>query len=268
MNDISIVDFFPISKEAYDKYNVHLASNALKAFLFDRESWLKNWNSNQGHGDKKRIAFKRDFIVSFVQLYTDEWLFGGVIRRLDENGRENPVFVEKFNPLIGRLIVKCRKGRTNYRKMENIWSEITVKEILDIPMETLPFNGYENVHLSFDELKLIINQNVRLWREKLESIQGIYLIFDKKSQQMYIGKADGNEGIWQRWGCYVRSDGTGYNDRLTKLIRDNGADYAQNFEFSILEYYFKGEKSKKFFDQRESHWKNIFHSRLTGLNGN
>lgn len=71
---------------------------------------------------------------------------------------------------------------------------------------------------------------------------------------MYIGKADGTCGIWERWSCYANSFGTGYNDKLMELIKNNGPEYAYNFEFTLLEYAYKGQiKDKGYFDERESY---------------
>ena len=145
------------------------------------------------------------------------------------------------------------------------------KQILDFPVRSIEFKNYESTHLKFEELQTIVKNNVQEWKEKLSFIQGIYLVFDTQSQKMYIGKADGSCGIWQRWSCYANSDGTGYNDKLTELIKNNGIEYAQNFEFTLLEYAFKGQiKNKNYFDTRESYWKEVFHTRVEdiGLNSN
>jgi hypothetical protein len=62
-------------------------------------------------------------------------------------------------------------------------------------------------------------------------VKGVYLIVDKKNGKMYVGSAYGDLGIWSRWSCYIGT-GHGWNDELTKLIKDNGIQYARdNFQF-------------------------------------
>ncbi len=54
------------------------------------------------------------------------------------------------------------------------------------------------------------------WRVALASVQGIYLIADNSTGQLYIGKADGAERILGRWMAYAR-DGHGGNIALRGL---------------------------------------------------
>jgi hypothetical protein len=49
----------------------------------------------------------------------------------------------------------------------------------------------------------------------------------------YVGKASGNNGIWQRWKEYVDT-GHGGDKELVKLLANNGDDYKLNFQFTIL----------------------------------
>lgn len=266
--ETSLSDIFRIEHDI-NKYYLHFATGAFDVFVGHQDRWVKGWNAN---GDRNRKAFTREYIISFVNYGHNEWLFGGIIRRVNEEGIEDPVLTDMYGDLIGRLIVKFKKGRSPYLKLTSkLFEEIKIKQILDSPIRSKQFTSYENVHLSFEELKNIVDKNITQWMEKLSFIQGIYLIFDNKSKKMYIGKADGSCGIWERWSCYANSNGTGYNDKLVELIKNNGIDYAQHFEFTLLEYAYKGQvKDKGYFDKRENYWKEVFHSRVEdlGLNAN
>lgn len=267
--EISLADIFKITESDIDNYNLHFATGALDTLLYRQDRWIKGWNSNEG---RDTPAFKRKYIISFVNCGHNEWLFGGIIRRLNDKGNEDPVLMDMYSGLIGRLIVKLKKGRKPYRRLTtDLFTQIKVKQILDQPIRSKSFQSYESVHLNFEELKNIIDRQIVQWRDKLSSVQGIYLVFDTQSQKMYIGKADGSCGIWQRWSCYANSEGTGYNDKLVELIKNNGIEYALNFEFTLLEYAFIGQiKDKNYFDTRESYWKEVFHTRVEdiGLNAN
>ena len=269
----SLADIFQLP-EPIDKYYLHFATGAWHAFTETPEIWIKNWNSNVNADKSKRSkkAFTRKYIISFVNYDSHEWLFGGIIRLLNDQGEEEPILTDLYGDLVGRLVVTFKKGRRSYFKLNHQrFKEIKVKQILDQPILSKQFSSYEDVHLTFNELKNIVDRQITQWKEKLSFVQGIYLIFDKESRKIYIGKADGSCGIWERWSCYAHSDGTGYNDKLVELIKTNGAEYASNFEFTLLEYAYLGQiKDKNYFNERESYWKKVFHSRIesVGLNAN
>lgn len=267
--ETSLADIFKISAEDINKYYLHFATNAFDVFTGDRERWIKNWNAN---GNREKKAFTRKYNIAFVNYGHNEWLFGGIIRRLDDNGEENPVLDPMYEGLIGRLVVRFKKGRSAYLKLTpDRFKEIKIKQILEEPIVSKRFESYNNVHLSFNELKNIVDRQVSSWKDKLSFVQDIYLVFDKKTKKIYIGKADGCDGIWERWSCYARSDGTGYNDQLVELVKNNGPEYSQNFEFTLIEYVYKGQiRDKYYFGERESYWKEVLHSRseILGLNSN
>lgn len=106
------------------------------------------------------------------------------------------------------------------------------------------------------------------WKHAL-GVKGIYLITDMKTGKKYVGKASGQEGIWQRWSDYIYS-GHGGDVELNSLLRANGGiDYArENFKFTLLEIV---ESSlEEDLDERESYWKRVLTTRMpaVGLNKN
>lgn len=106
------------------------------------------------------------------------------------------------------------------------------------------------------------------WKAALESVKGVYLIVDKSNGKKYVGSAYGTWGIWARWQCYVQT-GHGWNDELTKLIAEEGLDYARrNFRISLLEYR-PARTDDNVIIARESFWKEAVLSRVPlGYNKN
>ncbi|HRJ80232.1 MAG TPA: GIY-YIG nuclease family protein, partial [Cyclobacteriaceae bacterium] len=87
--------------------------------------------------------------------------------------------------------------------------------------------------LNFDELKEIVTNGYGDWKRMLSGAKGIYLISDTKTGKLYVGSAYGEDGIWGRWNSYVSTNGHGGNKQLKELIAKK-ADYAKNFQFSVL----------------------------------
>ena len=84
---------------------------------------------------------------------------------------------------------------------------------------------------------------------------------------MYVGSAYGEAGIWSRWCCYIGT-GHGWNDELTKLIKQFGIDYArENFQLSVLEHMPMRTDDSKIIN-REKHWKQVLRTREFGYNKN
>ena len=107
---------------------------------------------------------------------------------------------------------------------------------------------------------MIVRNGKQDWKAALENVKGVYLITDKSNGKRYVGSAYGGSGIWSRWACYVGT-GHGWNDELTKLIKQEGIEYARkHFQISLLEY-----RAMKTDDntiiERECYWKDVLLSR-------
>jgi hypothetical protein len=130
--------------------------------------------------------------------------------------------VEEFSGLRERLIVQWKSTRGWVQK-----KDLDIYEILP-PVKVIPFPGYQDVILTFDELKSIFS-NPRAhkdWKAALEANAGIYRIVDMTSGAIYIGSAYGSEGIWGRWSNYAKN-GHGGN----KLLKPRDPN---NFQWSIV----------------------------------
>lgn len=92
-----------------------------------------------------------------------------------------------------------------------------VTEIGDAQARAFP--GFDNLILSFSELQAVIGDSrYEGWREVLRAVQGICLIADRKTGQLYIGKADGSERILGRWSVYAKTGHGGTSHSATSTI--------------------------------------------------
>jgi hypothetical protein len=103
------------------------------------------------------------------------------------------------------------------------------------------------------------------WRTALSSVQGIYLIADTKSGQLYVGKADGAERFLGRWSAHAKN-GHGGNVALREL---DGVDLAHRhqFQFSTLQVFSPSGPAVQV-HAVEVHFKKALLTRRFGLNRN
>lgn len=261
-----------IADKELSQYKLHLAcynqiEQPLNVYLRGWDEWV-SWNEWRGG----KNDFNREFIFSLIQFYhePDKWLFGGIfkiIHRYDdwantEVGYEVEL-MDLHKDLIGRLIIDFNRYqgmRGRAFKLEGYYNSFSVSEILKKQYDGINFPGYENINIDFPELEIVFKFQKNDWKGALENVKGIYLICDKSNGKKYVGSAYGDFGIWARWAVYVGT-GHGFNDELTKIISENGIEYARkHFRFSLLEY-----RSMKFDDNaiinRESFWKEVLLTR-------
>lgn len=129
---------------------------------------------------------------------------------------------KRFADLRGRLRVKWKAARS--------WVQGKDLEIFEIlpPGRVKNFPGYQNVVLSWNELKEICNNpgSHPDWVTAMKFTAAIYRIVDLDSGKTYIGSAYGKEGLWQRLSSYA-SNGHGDNKKLIGLNYDK-------FQWSIV----------------------------------
>nr|WP_297709053.1 GIY-YIG nuclease family protein [uncultured Butyrivibrio sp.] len=145
----------------------------------------------------------------------------------------------------------------------------TEKEILSFQADRKSeFSGYEDLVLSYDELKEIIENDVvyESWHTALSSIYAIYLIVDKETGKQYVGSAYNVEnGLLGRWREYV-STYHGGNKRIVELIKEYPNRY-HSFQFSILQILPKTLDPDTVIDI-ENRYKHKLLSKEFGLNDN
>jgi hypothetical protein len=169
--------------------------------------------------------------------------------------------------LDGRAIIDFPKTfRASYLIGPKHRGSLLVNSIREEKLSIADFPGFNSVCLPFEMLESIVQQDIRSWRTALANIAGVYVIADCATGRHYVGSAYGGIGLRQRWSSYVTT-GHGGNKELRNLLKKKGADYVQNFQFSIVEVC-DINSSTEFVIDRESHWKRVLMSREFGLNSN
>ena len=254
-------------------YKVHFARRSsnnnepLDEYIASFDNWVE-WNRYSTKDD-----YNREYVFSLISFYpeSDTWLFGGIWRILSRDMSKKPhpyeiELVDAYSEYIGRLKIKYSyKDRGTRVKFENHFENMIVKELLAEPYSTAAFPGYKNIDIPFMTLEAIINKDAPAWKNAL-SIKGIYLITDTQTGKKYVGKADGENGIWQRWSDYI-SDGHGGDVDLKKLVDAKGFEYVrQNYKFTLLEPISGWDEYD--IDDRESYWKRVLLSRMEAFGHN
>ncbi|MGV9833049.1 GIY-YIG nuclease family protein [Nocardia niigatensis] len=169
-----------------------------------------------------------------------------------------------LSALIHRLVIEWSPDAVNWAKSATTAADFPVVEIAD--PESVPFPGYDEVLITFDELGAVVEDSrYAAWRTALSAVQGIYLIADTTTGQLYVGKANGAERIFARWSAYAR-DGHGGNVAL-RALAGLDAGHARHFQFSILRVFGPSTPSADV-DQAEAHFKRALLTRQYGLNRN
>lgn len=282
MKELLLKDILLLDEE--EKKRAKIALN----MSWNGESHFKRWDespandrdvsySYASHYGKKMRNFTRigQLVFGFVQLPSNHkrWLLvtAGKITSLPECGPCDHEEVERFQGLIGRLIVEINKGNKYQRYIFNLnrfYEEAVVVEILPNDYQAISFNGLDNVHLKFRVLKLILNgEKYSDYRNALSSVKGVYCLTDTKTGKLYIGSAYGENGIAQRWSDYINTK-TGGNQGLIELYKREGDKYfEQNFEFTLIEYFGMNADTNKI-TGRETYWKEAFATKTQGYNRN
>lgn len=281
MKELLLKDILLLNEE--EKNRAKIALN----MSWKGESHFKRWDESPANnrdvsysyashqGGKRNFTRIGQLVFGFVQLPESRkrWLLVtvGRITSLPESGPCDHEEVERFQGLIGRLIVEINKGNKHQRYVFNLnsfYEEAVVVEILPNDYQAISFNGLDNVHLKFRVLKLILNgEKYSDYRNALSSVKGVYCLTDTKTGKLYIGSAYGENGIAQRWSEYIDTK-TGGNQGLIELYKREGDKYfEQNFEFTLIEYFGMNADTNKI-TGRETYWKEAFATKTQGYNRN
>ena len=144
----------------------------------------------------------------------------------------------------------------------------TEKPVISImPDQKKVFMGYDEVLLSYDQLKEIVDNKeiYEAWHIALKSVNAIYLIVDTETGKQYVGSAYGEDGLFGRWCCYVNSH-HGHNKKMKELICYYPERY-HTFQFSILQILPKTIITEDIV-KIENKWKARLLSKKYGMNDN
>jgi hypothetical protein len=269
INMLNLVEILKAKGIFLENYKIHLATGInptpLEAF---HTGQFKEWQEAQNNRN-----FPCEHILALISLEGDRWLFAGVyevcgVRR----GTTSPYLYQtellpSQDDLIGRVIIRYkRQYRASYIWGHKYGKYLEVAEIRPAAMSIEEFPGYDNAIVSHRVLKAIVDQQEQTWKSALSNVKGTYLIVDTSNGKMYVGSATADGGIWQRWESYVNT-GHGGNDRLKELLQTNGIEYANNFQYVVLEIA-DSHSTRDFIVSRETYWKQALLSRQFGYNSN
>lgn len=204
--------------------------------------------------------------VGLVRIEGDRWLLFHVSRITKDlnklyDGYEYETLT-KSEKYLGRVIVGYKnKSQQMVRNAESVINDCVVLQILEDTFDNDIFPGYENVNLSWYDLKRVLTKSI--WKTALGNQKGVYLITDKSNGKMYVGSAYGTNMIYGRWASYVKC-GHGGNVELKNLDFDY---IKRNFFYSILDIH-KSTIEDKVIINRETWWKSTLMTREFGYNIN
>lgn len=282
---IYLNEILTLSQSEYPDWTICLNNaNQQQIYSFDenRERLLEHisWKRHSGSNTSFRNISTK-YCLQFIRLDKDQkweqWLFLGAYENCgvksfaDGHQMYDLKLMDRFSHFVERLIVEYKKiqGPKQAKiKIENI-ETITVVSVLEKKYIQVnkPFEGYDKISLSFKELKTIIKSNADNWRILLENINCVYAITDSLTGKVYIGSTYGYNGVWQRWSCYVDTNGLG-GDVVLKDLIEKDPNYGNNFVFTVIECFFNRDGNASYILERETYWKQVFTTRIFGNNRN
>lgn len=211
-----------------------------------------------------------DYILSFVGTERKRSIFIGAFKVGAVQLRNDYFYydfepVSDFDDLVDRLVINWGNNAIAWHQ----WYDKQPKEVIEI----LPkgymgnFPGLLNFVLEFDELqRLVENPEANYeWRHHLSAVNGIYMILDATTGEQYVGSANGESGIWQRWTEYAKTF-TGGNVQL-KVLMEKDPHYYRNFRYSVLQT-LPSNITQREIVAIEALYKKKLGSRVHGLNRN
>ncbi|USL59549.1 GIY-YIG nuclease family protein [Pantoea ananatis] len=240
-----------------------------------REETFDDWQSWQ-----KRLEFNRKYVVSLIRIVGSEtWLFAGAFQQMGNAGksayanREDLYYQYYLKKIVeteeyaGRMYVTFKNpARSFIRVGESIQNQLHITAITPTRLSFGEFPGYRNIILDHSSIGAILRLNLKSWRTALSIVKGIYVLTDQLEGKLYVGKADGSQGIWGRWEHYFGS-GHGGNLGLKEAFGTGDESRLQHITFAILEVIDNNAEVNEI-NRREKHWKTILLSRKFGYNRN
>lgn len=174
-------------------------------------------------------------------------------------------YVDLLKEYEGKLVI-------DWGKSTRMWHQkgTTEKPIVAIqPKNEKSFVGFENLILSFDELKEVIENDTdyKLWHAAMSAVNAIYLIVDTKTGARYVGSTYGYDGLLGRWSVYAATGGHGNNKGLIAHLKSK-RNSCHNLQFSVLQVLSKSLTDKQIIDAETLWKKKLLTYEPFGLNQN
>lgn len=242
-----------------NKYRFHLAKQEPEGTrpidVLDRSK--SEWAGWQVYRGNSKERFITDRIVSFAQISGSKFLFGGVFDIVNRDKAEYEVeYSSEYNELIGRLVIDYSgdNSRGTVFKHSYVFLHSKVSCIYEYKYQGEPFYSYDDINHDFEQIEIVIKNQLNDWKVALSCVFGVYLLTDKLTGKHYIGSAYGTDGIWGRWNSYIYG-WHGGNKELKELYDIHSEKYfRENFKFTILEI-LPTSKTPDEVIKRESMWK-------------
>jgi hypothetical protein len=269
-----LFDLIKIWEPAFtpEQAKVHLARHndvepPLAVYLRGQFEEWQRWQNGRN--------FQRRYVVSLVNVdRPTRWLYAGLFISKGYTREPAPskyceydlVRVASADAWAGRLFLESvYVKRNSYLLGETLAEDLTVTELLAERLSIGQFPGYKLVNITIGDLEALVRHGAESWRAALAAVKGIYVISDSATGKLYVGKADGGDGIWGRWSTYARTV-HGHNVALEKEFGlDATAERKKDLRFSVLEI---ADLNATDIDDRETHWKRVLNSRAFGYNRN
>jgi len=271
---LKLIDLIEQSGVALGDFKIHCAIDNKRSEWRPLQAYFAG-TFELGQSQQSQKNFECENIVSLINLSNSRrWLYVGTYHVdgvRDATGWNGFVYtltrVPGLEHLDGRAIIDFPKTfRASYLIGRKHRDSLVVSSIREEKWSIADFPGFNGVCLTFEMLASIVRQDNPSWRTALANVAGIYVIVDGESGKQYVGSAYGGVGLWQRWSAYVKT-GHGGNKELRALLKKKGADYAHNFQFSLVEVC-DINASSEYIIGREYHWKDVLMTREFGLNWN
>jgi len=219
-----------------------------------------------------------DFIVSFIGEENSTARFIGVYQNMGQQDFDGGLSLFDFRKVKGfevleeKVIIDWGDNTISWHQWwDNTKYVIRIDRGMsegDIPV----FHSYEDVMLSYNQLKAIYDKNNEEWRSKLEAVNCVYLILDKATGLQYVGvtyraQTSSGKGIWGRWKEYAETGGHGNDVSLMDLWKKDNTYPTHNFQWCILEILPLNVAAAVAID-RESLYKEKLGTRVIGYNNN
>lgn len=199
-------------------------------FIKEGGNEARLWSVVENHGEVGGDGSRREFALSQTDLMDD---------------------------LRSRLVIRWNAPRSWWMRAVTA-GPYPVTGIADA--EPIPFPGFDALILSHVDLQAVMREpKYASWQTALGAVKGVYLITDTTDGRQYVGKADGENSIRQRWAAYA-ANGHGNNRDLRGLNPGS-------FRFSVLRV-FDPSTPESVVNAAESHYKRALDTRDHGLNAN
>jgi len=249
------------------RFNLMFEDNWNPSDIYKQQDTSTLLNGHYHNYSKRKSYREGQITIGFLKIEGSKWLLFHIGRVTKDLNIFSGVGYEyesipEYEKYCGRLIIDFKnRSQTMIRNACSVIDECKVQEILSDDFNNDVFPGYENVRLSWHDLKAaILKEN---WSTALQNQKGIYLITDRSNGKMYVGSASGENMLLGRWNAYVKN-GHGNNVELKQLKFDH---VKTHFEYSILDI-FKSTTDDKHILSRETWWKETLKTRTFGYNKN